>query len=102
MMSYQWHDLLGNIGVIFILLCYLLVQLGRIDTRGIRYSVFNGVGAGFLCISLTINFNLSGLLIEFSWLLISVFGIYQSITRSRSHPIGQLLPGASGSGRLDG
>ncbi|NOX50002.1 MAG: hypothetical protein GXP16_05620 [Gammaproteobacteria bacterium] len=85
-MNYEWHDFVGNVGVFLILLCYLLVQLGRIDTQGIRYSIGNGVGAGLLCVSLYINFNLSGLLIEISWLLISIFGLYQSVTRTRADP----------------
>ena len=76
-MTYEWHDLLGNIGVLLILLSYLLVQLDKIDTQGLRYSLVNGVGAGLLCISLYINFNLSGLLMELSWLLISLFGLYR-------------------------
>ena len=76
-MNYEWHDLVGNIGVVVILTCYLLVQLERIDTKGVRYSVGNGIGAGLLCISLYLNFNLSGLIIELSWLLISIFGLYR-------------------------
>ncbi len=81
-MTYEWHDLLGNIGVLLILLSYLLVQLDKMDTQGIRYSFINGLGAGFLCISLYINFNLSGLLMELSWLLISIYGLYRCSRRS--------------------
>ena len=91
-MNYEWHDLAGNIGVTLVLACYLLVQLNRIDTQGVRYSALNGIGAGLLCLSLYIDFNLSGLLIEFSWLLISVFGLCQSISRFRTvpkHPLDQ-------------
>ena len=81
-MNYEWHDLLGNIGVFLVLLIYLLVQLDKIDTQGFRYSFVNGLGAGLLCISLYINFNLSGLLVELSWLLISIFGLYRCIPKS--------------------
>ena len=81
-MIYEWHDLLGNFGVLLILLSYLLVQLDRIDTQGLRYSLVNGLGAGLLCISLYVDFNLSGLLMEISWLLISIFGLYRCIRKS--------------------
>ena len=81
-MNYEWHDLLGNIGVLMILLSYLLVQLDKIDTQGIRYSLANGLGAGFLSISLYIDFNLSGLLMELSWLFISIFGLYRCLSKS--------------------
>ena len=81
-MTYEWHDLLGNIGVLLILLSYLLVQLDKIDTQRFRYSFMNGLGAGLLCISLYIDFNLSGLLMELSWLLISIFGLYRWVRKS--------------------
>ena len=83
-MTYEWHDLLGNTGVLLILLSYLLVQLDKIDTQGFRYSFINGLGTGFLCISLYINFNLSGLLMELSWLLISIYGLYRCSRKSSS------------------
>ena len=76
-MSYEWHDLVGNMGVLLILIGYLLVQLDRIDTTSYRYSAMNGLGALFLCISLYIEFNLSALLMEVSWLLISIYGLYR-------------------------
>ena len=82
-MSYGWHDLLGNSGVFLILACYLLVQLDRIDTRSAGYSAINGLGAGLLCVSLYIDFNLSGLLLELSWLAVSIFGLYRSTTAFR-------------------
>ena len=81
-MSYEWHDMLGNFGVLLILVAYLLVQLAKIDTQGSRYSLINGLGAGMLSISLYVDFNLSGLLMELSWLLISVYGFYRSLNRS--------------------
>lgn len=83
-MTYEWHDVLGNIGVLLILLSYLLVQLDKIDTQGFRYSLVNGLGAGLLCISLYINFNFSGLLMELSWLLISLYGLYRCGRKSSS------------------
>ncbi len=83
-MTYEWHDLLGNVGVLLILLSYLLVQLDKIDTQAFRYSFMNGIGAGLLCISLYIDFNLSGLLMELSWLLISIYGLYRCMRKSSS------------------
>ena len=64
-----------------VLLSYLLVQLDRIDTKGFLYSLTNGLGAALLCISLYINFNMSGLLIESSWLLISLYGLYRWVKK---------------------
>ncbi len=83
-MTYEWHDLLGNVVVLLILLSYLLVQLDKIDTQAFRYSFTNGIGAGLLCISLYIDFNLSGLLMELSWLLISIYGLYRCMRKASS------------------
>jgi hypothetical protein len=81
-MDYQWHDLIGNAGVVAILATYALVQLDRIDVRKISYSVLNALGAGFVTISLIVDFNLSAFLIELSWLVISVYGIARRVRMS--------------------
>lgn len=75
MMSYEWHDVLGNVGVVMVISGYFLVQVNKIDTQGILFSLLNTVGAGLLSVSLYIDFNFSGLAMELSWLLISLFGL---------------------------
>ncbi len=82
-MSYGAHDLLGNMGVAMILLAYLLVQLGRLDARGLTASLVNAVGAGLVVISLTVDFNLSAFIVEACWCLISLFGIARSLSARR-------------------
>ena len=85
-MEYGWHDLLGNIGVVAILVCYLLLQTGRMSADHLSYSVLNGVGALLIILSLTFEFNLSAFLMEFFWLLISLYGIYRVWRNHRSRP----------------
>ncbi len=75
MIGYQWHDLVGNVGVVLILLMYLAVQLDRIDVRGLTYTLVNGAGAALILVSLINEFNLSAFLIELAWFGISVFGL---------------------------
>ena len=74
-MSYNWYDLLGNVGVILILGCYLSLQLGKMRSEDLNFSVLNGVGAACILVSLLYEFNLSAFLIELFWLLISLIGI---------------------------
>ena len=81
-MDYQWHDLIGNAGVVAILATYALGQLDRIDVRKISYSVLNALGAGFVTISLIFDFNLSAFVIELSWLAISLYGIVRRVRMS--------------------
>ncbi len=77
-MTYGWPDLIGNIGVAVILLTYLALQLERIDSRGIGYSVANAAGASFILVSLAFDFNLSAAIVEGFWVLISLIGLYRA------------------------
>ena len=74
-MEYQWHDLIGNAGVVAILATYSLVQLDRMAVRDLNYSLLNALGAVFILISLMFDFNLSSFVIEVVWLVISVYAI---------------------------
>lgn len=76
-MEYQWHDLLGNLGVVLILGTYTFVQVDRLDVRRISYSVLNALGAGLITVSLVFDFNLSAFVIELCWLLVSCYGIFR-------------------------
>ena len=76
-MNYGPLDLLGNIGVIVLMVTYLMLQLNKLSSDALAYSVLNAVGAGLIVISLTSNFNLSALLVEVFWVLISCVGIYR-------------------------
>lgn len=74
-MNYDWHDVLGNLGVLMIIVTYLLLQLERISSKSLGYSVVNGVGAALVIVSLYFDFNLSAFVIELFWLLISLLGV---------------------------
>jgi hypothetical protein len=82
-MNYDWYDILGNIGVVMILSCYLALQLGKMKSEDLIYSVLNGLGAALILISLIYDFNFSAFLIELFWLLISMVGIFNGIRRNR-------------------
>lgn len=77
MHGYQWYDLVGNIGVFMILAAYFLLQLNRINNNSLTFSSMNFFGAFFILVSLYFDFNLSAFVIEFFWLLISLYGIYK-------------------------
>lgn len=81
-MSYQWHDLVGNLGVVCILLSYALLQLDKLDLKSLAYSLINAVGAVLIIVSLIYNFNLSSMVIEIVWLSISLFAIARYFIQS--------------------
>jgi hypothetical protein len=74
-MNYGLIDLVGNIGVVVIVVAYLLLQLERLKSTDLLYSVLNAVGASLIVASLIVDFNLSALLMEVFWVLISFIGI---------------------------
>jgi hypothetical protein len=76
-MSYGLLDLVGNIGVVVLMITYLMLQLNKLRSDGLAYSLANAIGASLIVISLLVNFNLSALLMEVFWVLISFVGIYR-------------------------
>lgn len=82
-MSYQWYDLVGNLGVVLILGSYFLLQIDKIDSKSVAYSVGNAIGAVLILVSLCFAFNLSSFIIEIFWLLISLYGLLHTRNSNR-------------------
>lgn len=74
-MQFGWYDAVGAVGTTLIIATYVLLQTGRIRSETLLYSLLNAAGAGLILFSLAFNFNLSAFIVEFFWLLISLFGI---------------------------
>ena len=74
-MSYAWYDILGTLGVAVIILAYVLLQIGRLRSEHLAYSLLNAVGATLILVSLYYSFNFPSFVVEFFWLIISLFGI---------------------------
>lgn len=74
-MSYAWYDILGTLGVAVIIFTYVLLQLERLRSEHLLYSLLNAVGALFILVSLYYSFNFPSFIVEFFWLLFSLFGI---------------------------
>ena len=80
----QWYDYVGFVGVGLIVGTYLLLQLDRIDSKGLLYSVANGLGAGLVLLSLCFEFNASAAVVEGFWLVLSIVGIVNWSRRRRA------------------
>ena len=76
-MNYGLLDFVGNVGVIVLMITYLMLQLNRLRSDDLSYSLLNAIGASLIVVSLLVNFNLSALLMEVFWVLISFVGIYR-------------------------
>lgn len=83
-MNWAWSDILGTVGVAVIIVAYFLLQTGRLRSEQLAYSVMNGVGAVLILISLYYAFNFPSFVVEFFWLLISLYGIGRAISRKNA------------------
>jgi multisubunit Na+/H+ antiporter MnhB subunit len=80
-MSFAWYDILGTVGVAVIILAYILLQIERLRSDQLAYSLLNAVGATLILISLWYSFNFPSFVVEFFWLVISLFGIAKYLYR---------------------
>ena len=74
-MQYAWYDVLGTIGVGLIILTYVALQVEKIRSENLLYSLLNALGASLILISLIYSFNFAAFIVEFFWVLISIYGI---------------------------
>lgn len=80
-MTYVWYNILGTLGVAVIIVTYVLLQIGRLKSEQLAYSLMNAVGAALILISLYYSFNFPSFVVEFFWLMISLFGIGKYLVR---------------------
>lgn len=80
-MNFAWYDILGTVGVAVIIVAYFLLQTGRLRSEQLAYSVMNGIGAVLILISLCYTFNFPSFVVEFFWLLISLYGMVRYLRR---------------------
>lgn len=68
-------DVAGVVGVGLILVAYAGATAGRMDPKHWPALVLNLVGALLILWSLSVDFNLSAVLMEGAWALVAVFGL---------------------------
>lgn len=78
-MALTLSDIVGLVGVAFVVGTYFLSQIGRMDVRRPLYPALNGVGALFILFSLLHTFNAASFVIELFWLAISIIGLTRAL-----------------------
>ncbi len=76
-------DIIGIIGVTFVLITYFLLQFDRIDSKGFWYSFLNLFGAILIMYSLFFTWNLASAVIEVFWIAISIYGVWKWYKRKK-------------------
>jgi len=83
MESLDIYQIIGFIGMVFIVYAYFLLQIGKYDSKSLRFQYINLIGAVLLLISLFVHFNLGSFIIEVFWIIITLYGIYKNYTEKK-------------------
>ena len=86
-MSFDLFDLAGFIGVLLIVIAYLLLQLDKLPSSSLSFSLLNATGSLLIMFSLVFKFNVSAFLIEVFWFLISLLGLTKWLMARKRPPI---------------
>ena len=91
-MSVDLFDLAGFVGVLLIVIAYLLLQLEKLPSSSLSFSLLNASGSLLIALSLFFKFNLSAFLIEVFWFLISLMGLWRSLSGGKRSKRGEQRP----------
>ena len=84
MQELSFPDIIGTLGVLIVIIAYFQLQIGKIDINNILFSSMNGIGSMMILFSLFYNWNLSSVLIEIFWILISLIGVYNYYSKKKT------------------
>jgi len=79
---YPFANAIGMVGVACILLAYLMVSMGKWTANKVTYLLLNLTGACLILFSLFFHWNLSSVMIEIAWIIISLVGILKNLKPS--------------------
>ncbi|MBN2676084.1 MAG: hypothetical protein JXR30_02410 [Alphaproteobacteria bacterium] len=71
-------EIIGFIGVSFVVISYGLLQFKKIKSGSISYDLLNLIGASMILYSLFFNWNFPSFVIQVIWILISVYSLFHS------------------------
>ena len=81
--TFEFHEFIGTVGVSLILLCFFLIQTGKMSAENLPYSIINMTGALLILYSLYFEFNFASVLIESFWVLISLIGVVRYLNQRK-------------------
>ena len=75
-------DIVGLIGSALIVAAYAYSNVAK-SMNFVLFNLTNLAGAIFLCVSLTVHFNLASMVLEFVWMTIAIFGLVKALLERR-------------------
>lgn len=71
-------DWIGSLGVAILLIAFILILSNKISKNGMLYLVMNFIGSGLAAIASYLIDYTPFIILEVSWMLASVFGMWQN------------------------
>jgi hypothetical protein len=78
MISSLAADIVGLIGSVLFIGAFIYANMSP-SMNKILFNIFNLIGAVFLLISLSVNFNLAAFVLEAAWMMIAIFGLVSAL-----------------------
>ncbi|WP_164503504.1 CBU_0592 family membrane protein [Pleionea sediminis] len=82
-MAFEWYDAIGALGSLLIIGAFFFLQIEKIKSDSMSYSILNGLGAVLVLISVFYSFNLAALILQLFWLAISAIGIIRVVKKKK-------------------
>lgn len=83
MMISHVADVIGIIGVLFVLIAYFLLTTNKMFPYHLSYHLLNFFGSVMILFSLMFAWNTSAVLIEIAWSVVSLLGVYRCLKINR-------------------
>jgi hypothetical protein len=81
MMHFDLYNVAGVVGAVLVIVVYFATQQRWLSAEDWRFPFANLLGAGFILVSLMADWNLAAFVVEVFWVLISLYGLAQSLKR---------------------
>jgi hypothetical protein len=81
MMQLDLYNVAGVLGAVLVIVVYFATQQRWLSAEDWRFPFANLLGAGFILVSLVADWNLAAFVVEVFWVLISLYGLAQSLKR---------------------
>jgi hypothetical protein len=81
MMRLDLYNVAGVLGAVLVIVVYFATQQRWLSAEDWRFPFANLLGAGFILVSLMADWNLAAFVVEVFWVLISLYGLAQSLKR---------------------
>jgi multidrug transporter EmrE-like cation transporter len=78
-------NIIGMLGTTAVVAAYFMIQVDRMDPKGLAYNLWNLLGAVLLLLSLLVHFNLASFVIELFWIAASVVGLHRVFKHRRQN-----------------